>query len=84
MAKFRRWSPIVEATQWFHHGDHPKVQRYPNEENEGTVISPWGWAKIGGRWHIIEPSDWIVTGSKEELYHYRVAEFLILYEPYTQ
>ena len=59
--KYRKKPVVIEATQWFKMGDHPKVQ-----------CSRWN-----GRFFIdtlegemqVTPGNWIITGVKGE--HYR-------------
>ena len=84
MAKYRKKPVIIEAKQWFKHGDHPEVKKldpgtmdqlapgktsiYGNYPNE-----MWGWGALGvvgtlEGRHIVTPGDWIITGIKGEIY----------------
>ncbi len=71
MSKFRKKPVIIEATQWFEAGDHPKVihikNRYciPTPEGEMTVT----------------PGDWIITGVNGEHYPCKPDIFAKTYEP---
>lgn len=63
MAKYRKKPVVIEATQWFKHGDHPAV--HMNE----FIIDPGGGVidTLEGT-HIVTPGDWIITGVKGEHY----------------
>jgi len=65
MAKFRKKPVVIEATQWFKHGDHPEVRRPlcpdPEQQKLGAIITLEGP-------HIVSPGDWIITGIKGEFY----------------
>jgi hypothetical protein len=58
--KFRKKPVVIEATQWFKHGDHPLVV-----QNGGRDT---GWIKTLEGGHIVTPGDWIITGVKGEHY----------------
>ena len=59
MAKFVKKPVVVEATQWFKHGDHPHVEKC------GLVN---GWIKTLEGGYVVTPGDWIITGVKGEHY----------------
>lgn len=76
--KYRKKPVVIEATQWFKPGDHPKVVlkcapgRYADE---GT---PWVETLEGG--HIVTPGDYIITGVKGEHYPCKPDIFELTYE----
>jgi hypothetical protein len=60
--KYRKKPIIIEATQWFKHGDHPAVE-------PATCIRPEnGWVETLEGGHVVTPGDWIITGVKGEHY----------------
>ncbi len=69
--KFRKKPVVIEATQWFKHGDHPMVLQ---DENEGPYIST-----LEGP-HRVTPGDWIITGVKGEHYACKPDIFAMTYE----
>lgn len=79
MAKFRKKPVVIEAVQWFKHGDHPAV-RYKSDPNrysdEGV---PWVDTSEGG--HVVTPGDWIITGVKGEHYPCKPEIFAMTYDP---
>jgi hypothetical protein len=80
--KFRKKPVVIEATQWFKHGDHPLVEKYgdfvieqyPAYEKCGFITTLEGM-------HIVTPGDWIITGVKGEHYPCKDDIFRITYEP---
>ena len=70
--KFRKKPVVIEATQWFKHGDHPKVHRHPEREL-GIVLTLEGT-------HVVTPGDWIITGVKGEHYPCKPDIFEMTYE----
>jgi len=74
--KFRKKPVVIEATQWFKHGDHPLVEVYPTdgeEENKGWIVTLEGG-------HIVTPGDWIITGVVGETYPCKPDIFEMTYE----
>jgi hypothetical protein len=60
--KYRKKPVIIEATQWFKHGDHPAVLKLKE-------LSPkYGWVKTLEGGHVVTPGDYIITGIKGEHY----------------
>ena len=53
MAQYRKKPVVIEATQWFKIGDHPKVTLH--SQKDGT-----GWIKTLEGGHIVTPGDWII------------------------
>jgi len=69
--KFRKKPVVIEATQWFRHGDHPKVGR--NGELKGVIQTLEGLMTV-------MPGDWIITGVKNEVYPCKPDIFEATYE----
>ena len=76
--KFRKKPVVIEATQWFKHGDHPEVRRFTVEEDDDR-----GWCSTLDGGHIVTPGDWIITGVKGEHYPCKPDIFAATYEPVT-
>lgn len=74
--KFRKKPVVIEATQWFKHGDHPHVSRHP-EPNLGFVHTLEGIM-------LVSPGDWIITGVKGEHYPCKPDIFEATYEKVTE
>ena len=70
--KFRKKPVVIEATQWFKHGDHPKVHRHSNPEF-GIILTLEGI-------QMVSPGDWIITGVKNEVYPCKPDIFEMTYE----
>jgi hypothetical protein len=78
--KFRKKPVVVEATQWFEHGDHPAVIREGTiEDYRGTTPDAPILQTLEG-WVHIEPGDWIITGTAGELYPCKPHIFSEIYE----
>ena len=75
MAKYRKKPVVIEATQWFKHGDHPKVVPYTLSEDYED-----GWIDTLEGGHIVKPGDWIITGVKGEHYPCKPDIFELTYE----
>lgn len=74
--KFRKKPVIIEATQWFKHGDHPKVTIMPR----GRESANKGWIHTLEGGHEVTPGDWIITGVKGEHYPCKPDIFEATYE----
>jgi hypothetical protein len=70
--KYRKKPVVIEATQWFKHGDHPEV--WKSHEPEFGVIHT-----LEGD-HVVTPGDWIITGVKGEHYPCKPDIFEMTYE----
>lgn len=75
--KFRKKPVVIEATQWFKHGDHDKVESYDDYsgldhhricEHCAIKMFAHGWVPTLEGGHIVCPGDWIITGVKGEHY----------------
>ena len=73
--KYRKKPVIIEATQWFKHGDHPAVERVTSVRPEN------GWIETLEGGHRVIPCDWIITGIKGEHYPCKPDIFAATYEP---
>lgn len=69
--KFRKKPVVIEATQWFKHGDHQAVEGH--DPREGFVPT------LEGMMRVI-PGDWIITGVKGEHYPCKPDIFEATYE----
>ena len=85
--KYRKKPVVIEATQWFKHGDHPEV-RMPNYsdvdgivEDDGVEYESLGWIDTLEGGHIVRQGDWIITGVKGEHYPCKPGIFEMTYEP---
>lgn len=82
MPRFRKKPIVIEATQWFKDGDHPKVTK-SYESGICKVcnksMDEHGWINTLEGGHIVCPTDWIITGVHGE--HYAIKND-ILHETY--
>ena len=69
--KFRKKPVVIEATQWFKNGDHPRVVV---DKHEGPYI-----ATLEGAMRV-NFGDWIITGVKGEHYPCKPDIFAATYE----
>ena len=72
--KYRKKPVVIEATQWFKHGDHPAVvnlDRLPTEN---------GWVETLEGGHVVTPGDYIITGVVGEHYPCKPDIFTMTYE----
>lgn len=67
-------SVVVEAAQWFKHGDHPAVLMDVRGDPTGYVDTPEGRLRV-------EEGDWIITGIAGENYPCKPQIFEQLYKP---
>lgn len=74
--KFRKKPVVIEATQWFKHGDHPEVWKC-HTPDFGVIHTLEGD-------HIVTPGDWVITGVKGEHYACKPDIFDMTYEPVEQ
>ncbi len=89
MTKYRKKPIVIEATQWFKHGDLPVVQPYNHpihESNEslcqhcGVKMGEHGWIDTLEAGHNVCPGDWIITGVEGERYPCKPTIFDATYE----
>ena len=74
--KYTKKPIIIEATQWFKHGDHPKVDM--DSVGPGGIVLGWISTLEGG--HEVTPGDYIITGIKGEHYPCKPDIFEATYE----
>jgi hypothetical protein len=70
--KYRKKPVVIEASQWFKHGDHPAVLL---DENDGSYVPTLEGV------HRVTPGDWIITGVKGEHYPCKPDIFEMTYDP---
>jgi len=61
MARYVKKPVVIEAVQWFRHGDHPAVVAESAGATTGYIETPEGRLRV-------EPGDWIITGVAGENY----------------
>ena len=81
--KFIKKPVVIEATQWFKHGDHPMVKIVM--DGTGLPVDEWresekGWIETLEGGHYVTPGDWIITGIKGEHYPCKPDIFEATYE----
>lgn len=86
MAKYRKKPIVIDAVQWFTHGDNPDVLPF-NSMFDNPCCSEChhdfvehGRVKTLEGEHIVCPSDWIITGVKGEKYPCKPDIFKMTYE----
>jgi len=78
---------VVEATQWFYFGDHPKVTEYTDMPNIrickycNRQMGTHGFIETLEGGHIVCHGDWIITGVQGEHYPCKPDIFEQTYEP---
>jgi len=75
--KYRKKPLVIEATQWFKHGDHPEVRKsevLPERETHGLISTLEGPL-------LVCPGDWIITGVNGEHYPCKPDIFEKTYDP---
>ena len=79
--KYRKKPVVIEAVQWFKHGDCPQVTEPSAEQFTRGVPSDCGMiSTLEGDEHIVSPGDWIITGIKGEHYACKPDIFAATYE----
>lgn len=69
MGQYRKKSVVVEAVQWFKHGDHPAVKRRPEAYMQDCPgVCDIGEIETLEGPHLVRSGDWIITGVKGEHY----------------
>ena len=88
MAKYRKKPVVIEAYQWFEHGDHPGVLpishgggvAYDYAAQNKLDIDTLGWIHTLEGGHVVSPGDWIITGIQGERYPCKPEIFAATYE----
>ena len=83
--KFRKKPVVIEATQWFKHGDHDMVYEVmgnAEEINGWIAMTPTGCYAIKTlEGHMtVSPGDWIIQGAFGEFYPCKPDIFEATYE----
>jgi len=73
MARYVKQSVVVEAVQWFKHGDHSAVVAASALDSIGYIDTPEGRLRV-------EAGDWIITGIAGENYPCKPKIFEQLYK----
>jgi hypothetical protein len=74
MARYLKKQVVVEAVQWFRHGDHPAVLADSATDAIGYIDTPEGRLTV-------QPGDWVITGIAGENYPCKPNIFEQLYIP---
>jgi hypothetical protein len=74
MSRYLKKQVVVEAVQWFKHGDHPAVFPESAADDFGYIDTPEGRLRV-------EAGDWIITGIAGENYPCKPEIFEQLYTP---
>jgi len=69
--RVRKRPIVVEATQWWKHGDHPEVRIHSPTQGFITTLE-------GG--HVVSPGDWVIRGVAGEHYPCKPEIFEKTYE----
>ena len=87
MAKYRKKPVVIEAVQWFGHGDHAHVKPWdtdgptiPTCEKCGRHMDAHGCVDTLEGVGIVCPRDWIIEGIQGELYPCKPDIFEATYE----
>jgi hypothetical protein len=72
MARYVKKPVVVEAVQWFKHGDHPAVLAESPGDEFGYIDT------LEGRL-TVQPGDWVITGVAGENYPVKPDIFEKLY-----
>ena len=89
--KFRKKPVVIDAVQWFKHGDHPGVRQISDSDDMyftgmggATLINRDSYGVIGtleSPNHLVSPGDYIIRGVKGEFYPCKPDIFHTTYEP---
>lgn len=89
--KFRKKPVVVDAVQWFKHGDHPEVRQISDGDDVyftgmggATLINRDSYGVIGtleSPNHLVSPGDYIIRGVQGEFYPCKPDIFHATYEP---
>ena len=81
MAKFRKKPIIIDAIQWVGPPEEMPIPPAPHTELKRMGGgSRWALKTLEG-WFTLTPGDFIITGSKGELYPCKPDIFELTYEP---
>jgi hypothetical protein len=74
MGRYLKKQVVVDAVQWFRHGDHPAVAAESERDDHGYIDTPEGRLRV-------DPGDWVITGIAGENYPCKPEIFKQLYTP---
>jgi hypothetical protein len=81
MAKYRKTS-LIEATQWFGHGDHPAVEDHNHVADRDGKLHPQGRIATLEGYLYVQEGDWIAgPGAAGEYWPIKPDIFAATYEP---
>ena len=92
MKSYRKKPVVIQAAQWFKHGDYDEsiVARNPmpdkymsdpcNNKNCRREMRAHGWIKTLEGGHTVCPGDWIITGVQGEHYPCKPDIFAATYD----
>lgn len=88
MKEYQKRPIIIQAQQWFEHGDIPEVKEVPRWHEEAVItaielgahLSSWGFIDTLEGGHLVRPGDWIVKGIRGEFYPVKNGIFQETYE----
>lgn len=72
MGRYLKKQVVIDAIQWFRHGDHPAVIAEAGDDEAGYIDTPEGRLRV-------TPGDWIITGVAGENYPCKPEIFKQLY-----
>lgn len=82
MGKYVKKPIVIEAFQWWKHGDHPEVRTVPPR---GIMVEheQVSWIKTLEGGHVVSPGDWIIKGIQGEHYPCKPDIFEATYEKFS-
>jgi len=75
--KYVKKPVVVDAVQWFSHGDHPAVKEYLSLRPD-NVVTGWLNTELGG--YVVVPGDWVVTDERGKTFSCSPEVFAQTYE----
>ena len=81
--KFRKKPQIIDAWQWWKHGDVPEVGAIPwSMKVSDAKRTKLGWLDTPEGGHIVFPGDWVIIDAKGRLSSCNPITFTRLYEQF--
>lgn len=86
MSKYQSKRKIVDAVQWFGHGDHPEVIRITGFGHITPVAGGWikGWSREAGDYVPVRRGDWILEFEDGHFEKKTDEEFKAEFEPWLE
>jgi len=80
--KYRKKPIVIEAVQFWKHGDHPAVQKIPDRYKDFIPVQDGaiGYIENIGNGRFVMPGDFIVSDEDGKIQSYSPAYFLANYE----